>query len=251
MKNLKFIFLTTIIFILLNLFSSCKKGKCFNSTGEIIKKERKTNDFTKINLYGVFDVYLKSGNSNRIEIEIGENLINNVETNVENNILTITDNNNCNFIKGYKKKKLHITVDTITQITIFDGAKLYTIDTLKTSYMYILFKSEIGYSDLTVDCDVFKFSVWFASGDYYLHGKAENFVVNAHHLAFIYAQDFESKFCIAHNNSFGDIYVNSNNILYTKITNEGNIYYSGNPEKIIVEDESGNGKLIKINNINN
>ena len=246
MKNIQQILIISVFFILLSFFNSCGKSKCFGSAGKIVKKERELDNFKQIELYGVFNVYLKSGNESKIEIEMGENLISNIETNVENEILTINDNNNCDFVKGYDDKNLYITVDTLTQLIVYDAAKLYTIDTLKTKDLYVIFKSDIGYCDLTIDCYVMKLSVWFGTGDYHLHGKADYLAVYPLYLSFIYAQDVESIECRAYNESMGDLYVNSNSLLIIKILDEGNIYYSGNPSEIIVEDDSGSGSLIKM-----
>ena len=243
MRYIRFVLLISSVFI---LFNSCGKNKCFGASGEIVKKERKLDEFKQIELYGVFNVYLKSGNESKIEIEMGEKLISNIETTVENEVLTINDNNTCDFVKGYDDRNLYITVDTLTQLIVYDAAKLYTIDTLKTPSLNITFKSEIGYSNLTVDCTTFRFSVWFGTGNYYLHGKAKNFIVSPLYLSFIYAQDVESEVCRAYNDSMGDLYINTDALLYVKILDEGNIYYSGNPSKIIIEDDLGSGSLIKM-----
>ncbi len=244
MKHTNIILLIISFFFIISSSISCGK-KCISGAGKTIKKERTIDDFTQIELYGVFNVYLKSGNKSKIEIEMGENLISNIETKVKDKVLTINDNNSCDYIKGYADKNLHITIDTLTQLIVYDAAKLFTVDTLKTPNLNIIFKSEIGYSNLTVDCKVFQFSVWFGTGDYYLQGKADYFAVGPHYLSFIYAQNLKSKDCRAYSNSMGDLYINTNNLLYVKIQNEGNIYYSGNPNKIIVEEDTGKGKLIK------
>ncbi|MBN1252307.1 MAG: DUF2807 domain-containing protein [Bacteroidales bacterium] len=240
MKNLAAYFI-----IILSFFLNSCENNCLSSSGEIVKIERQTADFKQIELYGVFNVYLKSGVENKIEIEAGKNIIPNIETVVKNDVLTINDLNKCDFIKGYANKNLYITFDTLTQLIVYDAANLYSIDTLVTPSLSIRFESQIGYCDLTINSKVFKLAIWFGSGDYILKGKSKKLYVYALYSSFIYAEEVLTEACYAYNKSMGDIYVKTDGLLDVNILDSGNIYYSGNPYNIEIKEHTGSGKLIK------
>ena len=229
------------------LFFSCGKKDCLSSSGEQKSEIRSLETFRKIDIYNYFNVYLKSDTVNKVEIEAGEKLISNIETSIVDSVLTIRDLNACGFMKGYDKKNLYISVDTLSEVIINDGINLYSSDTLKFPSLNVLFLSDIGYCDLTFDCNNVNFQVWYGSGDYILRGKTNSMYFAIHTLAFGYAEELETKSCYAFNGSMGNCYVNVSGQLRALIKDEGNIYYKGNPTEVIVEEHSGTGKLIENN----
>lgn len=225
--------------------SSCGKNDCLKSAGKQTKEVRELEAFKQVEIYNVFNVYLKSDTVNQVTIEAGENLLENIETSVVDGVLTIRDQNTCDFVKGYAPKNLYISVDTLSEVIIHDGVRLYTIDTLEFNTLKIKFLSQIGYCDLLLNGYSFQLQVWYASGDFKLGGKAKYSYLDCEELAFFYAEELETDFCNVFQNSMGDCYVKTNGELKVQIEDSGNIYYSGVPSEIIMADTSGTGKLIK------
>jgi len=96
MKNFKVIvFITGILF--LTSFSSCIFN--FNGikgNGEIKKESRTINDFSEIEISGVYKVYLTQGTSNSLTLEGDENLMQYITTKNEGNNLIIDSKENLN-----------------------------------------------------------------------------------------------------------------------------------------------------------
>jgi len=237
---------TFIILISLICFNfNCAKTDCLSSSGKRITKLRNLGAFKNIEIYSYFNVYLKQDTISKIEIEAGETEIENIETSINDSTLIIRDKNTCRFIKGYSEKKLFISVDTLTSVTVHDGINLYSIDTIKQEVLTIKFLSDIGFCDLTFDGGNLDFEVWYSSGDFILRGKAEYLYLNIDELGFVDARNLETESCYVYNNSMGDAHVKTNGLLQVLLNNSGNIYYSGFPSEIQLIEKKGSGKLIK------
>jgi len=239
-------FLNTILLILLALFSfSCEKENCLSGAGETISETRELSVFKYIETYDHFKFYLQNDTVHQVRIIAGEELIPYIETYVKNDTLIIKDNNTCNFLKNYPDKKIYISVDTLKSMDIYGASDVFTLDTFNVHSCKLRFLSNIGTCDLTVNAYVFQLQIWYASGDFKVKGYAYSSYLSAERTSFIYADSLENKLCHAYNNSKGEVHVQSGDRLYYSIKNTGNIYYSGTPDTIIVQEHSGSGLLIK------
>jgi len=236
-----------IVLIVSIVFSSCEKNNCLSSAGDTVQEERMLGTFQYIETYGTFKLYLKNDTVHKVTVEAGNKLIPFIETKVENGILTIKDLNKCNFMKGYRDKKIYISVDTLKELNINNASDLYTVDTFKTYSLKVRFLSELGYCDLNIDAYSFQLQIWYASGDFKVKGNAYSAYLNTESTAFIYADSLNNTSCAVNTNSMGDVYFKAGRWMYITIRNSGNIYYTGKPEEIFIKELSGSGKLIKKN----
>lgn len=135
----------TILIFIGVLLLSCDKDSandCFQKTGTIISQEIVVTDFTRIKVNRDVELVLKEGPIQKVLIETGENLLNDVSAIVSGNQLILTDNNTCNYVRDYNVTKVYVTSPNITEIissTQFtissDGVLNYTdIDVLSEDY---------------------------------------------------------------------------------------------------------------------
>ena len=107
------------LLLLLFIFISCDNDKvndCFQSSGSIISKYILVPDFTKIKVNRDIELVLKDGPIQKVLIETGENLLNDVNVEVVNSQLILTDNNTCNFVRDYNITKVYVTAPNIDEI---------------------------------------------------------------------------------------------------------------------------------------
>ncbi|PHS09176.1 MAG: hypothetical protein COA88_05095 [Kordia sp.] len=133
-----------IIFIGVLLLSCDKENAndCFQKTGAIISQEITVANFTKIKVNRDVELILKEGAVQKVVLETGGNLLNDVSAVVNGDQLVLTDNNICNYIRDYNVTKIYVTSPNITEIissTQFqissDGILNYTaIDILSEDY---------------------------------------------------------------------------------------------------------------------
>jgi hypothetical protein len=245
LKRTLYIFQFLIFSSLFLIIISCGKDEYPKSAGVPSREIRNLEAFKTINIYDCFNVYLKTDTINKIEIEAGSKLIPNIETSIKDGVLTIKDLNKFRFLKGYAEMNLYISVDTLSWVTVNDASKLYSMDTLKVQDLAVLFVSQVGFCDLTVNANTIDLEIWYGSGNYIVRGKSDYAMLYARTLSFIYADKLNTNSCYVLNSSMGDCYVSAKESIAVEINDSGNIYYTGKPGEINIIGHKGSGKLIK------
>ena len=112
MNRLKYI----VLFLFMFACDSEDANDCFQKTGTIIQQEIDVDSFEKIWVNRDVELILKEGTNQEVVVETGENLINDVTAVVVDQQLVLTDNNTCNFVRGYGITKVYVTAPNITEI---------------------------------------------------------------------------------------------------------------------------------------
>lgn len=89
---------------------------CFQKAGSIIQQEITVPSFDKILVNRDVELIIKEGPRQQVIIETGENLLNDVSASVTDGKLTLTDNNTCNYVRGFGITKMYVTSPNITEI---------------------------------------------------------------------------------------------------------------------------------------
>jgi len=238
--------------VVITLFFSCDSedaGDCFQTAGKIIQQEISVESFDKIIINERISLVLKEGPIQKIIIETGENLMNDIKISVINNQLIATNNNKCNFVRGYGLTKIFVTSPSITEIrnssnleVISDGILTYpSLNIISEDYLsdYLNtgdFNIEVnntttrivsnGISNFYIQGTTTNLNIFFAAGDSRFEGKN------------LIATNVQ-----ATNKSSNDILVNPQNKIEGAIFSLGNIIAFNHPT-IVNVIEHYKGKLI-------
>jgi len=112
MKKLVYI----LFFSLIIACDSESAGDCLQKAGAIIQKVVTVSSFDKILVNRDIELIIKEGTTQSVVIETGKNLINDVELNVIDGRLILTNNNFCNYIRDYGITKIYVTSPNITEV---------------------------------------------------------------------------------------------------------------------------------------
>ncbi len=116
---------STILLVLVTLFfSSCNSESapdCFQSAGKIVRQQIDVPVFTKITVFENVSLILKQGEEQKVEIETGQNLLEEVNARVEGDRLLLTDTNDCNFVRDYGLTKVFVTSPNLDEIRSSTG----------------------------------------------------------------------------------------------------------------------------------
>ncbi len=106
------------ILYLLVLFSCDNEntGDCFQTAGVIVQNEITLAEFDKILVNRDIELLITQGTEQKVVIETGKNLMNDVVAEVVENQLVLTDNNSCNYVRKYGTTKVYVTSPNITEI---------------------------------------------------------------------------------------------------------------------------------------
>ena len=243
-----------IIYILtLILIISCdseNSGDCFQKTGRIIQQEVVVDAFNKILVNRDIELIIKEGATQKLIIETGENLLNDVSAVVIDDKLTLTDHNTCNYVRDYGITKVYVTSPNITEIR---SSTQYDIssDGILTYPSLTILSEDFGEPDtftsanfrLQIDNNTFRL-VFNNLSNCFISGKTENL-----NLTFAAGTSrFEGRNLIAQkvqlwNRASNDMIINPQQEIKGTISGTGNVI-SVNRPPIVEVGELYKGRLI-------
>ncbi|MBP0903081.1 head GIN domain-containing protein [Mariniflexile gromovii] len=246
MKKLGYI----LISVLMMACNSENVGDCFQTTGSIVQQEISVSTFDKILVNRDIELIIKEGIEQKVIIETGKNLLNDVKAVVEEGKLILTDNNTCNYVRDYGVTKVYVTSPNITEI--------------RSSTQYnIISDGVLTYQNLTVLAEDYSAPDSFTNGNFKLQLDNDNFNLVFNNLSNCYISGktnnlnitlaagtsrFEGANLIAQNvvfwnRSSNDIIVNPQQSLTGRISGTGNVISVTEPPIVDVQ-EVYKGRLI-------
>lgn len=254
MKFLRSIYLLVVMGVGLFFVMSCNGDNapdCFQNAGDIKREVIPVESFTKITLNENTKLVLKEGNSILVEVETGEFLRNEVNAEVKDGRLVLTDTNNCNFFRKYGLTTFYVTAPNITEIRSNTGFSTVSDGVLSYPQITLISESFNDPENLTTDGE---FDLELASQNinvvvngiayFKLKGSSANLSV------VVAAGDsrVEAATLLAQNVTFNhrgsnDIIINPLESLRGTIRGTGDVRSSNRPEVIEVE-ELYKGRLI-------
>ncbi|APD07928.1 hypothetical protein UJ101_02429 [Flavobacteriaceae bacterium UJ101] len=249
MKN-KFNIIIISLYVI-TLFSCDSKDAidCFQTAGTTIQEEIELETFSKIVAEEEVIVILKQGDQQKVVIETGENLLNDVKAYVENGQLILKNENSCNYVRDYELTKIYITSPNLTEIRCATNRYIKSEGTLTYPNLTILsenYNSDyLASGDVELILDSEKVSV-VANGVsiFKISGKAQQLSLNfaANDCRFEGGDFIVDQVQVSHKSS-NDMIVNPQTSLRGTIYSVGDVVSKNRPGTIEVE-ERYKGKLI-------
>jgi hypothetical protein len=237
-----YLFLGAIL-ILIGI-SACWKelGRLVRGNGNLIQETRTIAEFNGIKSVGSFNVELRHDSIHRVEIDAESNLINHIETNVQNKILTVSPESGVN-LKPSKLLKIVVYSPDIKIVNITGSSSVRVEELNRPGKDIIIQISGSGSFIGAVNAQEIYANV-SGSGSVTLNGEAEYAEFNVSGSGKIEAFDCPINEVIARLSGSGKIDVFALDKLDVNISGSGVVRYKGNP--IVSSNISGSGKLRKI-----
>ncbi|MEO9891603.1 head GIN domain-containing protein [Aurantibacter sp.] len=245
------VIITSLALVLVNSCNSESSSDCLQKSGDLILQEITVPEFSKITVYEKIVLVVKEGTTQKVEIETGENLLNDISVTVEDDRLLLRNDNGCNLFREYGITKIHVTSPNITQIRSSSGLPIQSDGVLNYQSIELLTESYLVPDALTTDSEfnlelnVETVSVVVNGIAYFkLRGAAENLSLYvASGDSRIEAENLlADKVTINHRGS-NDLFVNPVESITGIIRGNGDVI-SGNIPPIVEVDEQYKGKLI-------
>jgi hypothetical protein len=250
-RNMRF-YMSAVLCVQI-LFFGCNKETafdCVKKSGSNTSEERILSSFNEIEINCHSKVILHQDTLYKIIIHGGKNLIASVSSDVINQKLVIDNENYCNWVRSYKKNEIQLEIyfPSVRKICVYGSTDFKSEGILKLDSLDILF--DTGVNNSQIEFEGKSLMTWVSSnGHYSFKGSADYFYHYNASAGEISAQNLTVEFAHVVNKMFSEIYVNATNLLLVEEISDGNIYYFGSPNKIIIQNTSGNGKLIPINTL--
>lgn len=155
---------------------------CIKKAGTISSEVIEVPPFEEIIVYERVKLFIKQGPVQSVEIETGENLRKNVSARVENNRLSIRDENSCNLIRDYGITKVTVTIPDLTWLQNSSGSAIESIGVLKLEALWLRSVNQERDpaihtdGDFILELDVENLRITNDNiSNYFLSGKVENF----------------------------------------------------------------------------
>ena len=214
---------------------------CFKKTGDIVTREFPLESFHSIVVIDEMDVYLENGSNQRVEVIAGKNLIPEIHLEVKDSILTITNNNRCNWTRTPGNPGIYIQNDHLRRIEIYDYVNFNAVDSLHLNKLQI-FSDGTGNFDMMLDVDSLQIESIYIS-NFKLAGKTRFLEILVKDDSQLNARGLISDFSVVHHRGSNLIEVFPVEELSGEISSTGNLCYYHVPEFLDVKI-SHTGKLI-------
>jgi uncharacterized protein (UPF0218 family) len=239
-----------ILIIALIALHSCKKNSvsdCFYNTGSITSEYRIVKEFNSILIRDNVNLILTQSDTSGIRVEAGSNLIDGIETNVnESGVLEIRNVNGCNWIRSFENPlNVYLNYKKIDSIEYRSIGDITTTNTMQSDGFWLNVQEGAGEIKMDLSVRILYCALNYGTSDIILSGECDLSYVYSASFGLINLADLETVIVFANNRSSNDVYLNATETLGVDIGNIGNIYYKGNPINITIE-KTGTGSLIKL-----
>ena len=135
----------------LNACNSESAPDCLQKSGGLIRTEVSVASFSKITVFEKVGLVLKEGDVQKVEIETGEFLIDEVSAVVEGDRLVLRNENGCNLFRDYGLTMVYVTSPNITEIRSSTGLGIKSDGVLSYPFLEVFQESFLEPDALTVD----------------------------------------------------------------------------------------------------
>jgi hypothetical protein len=225
----------TAFFLTSTLLTSCMfSGPSINGNGDVKTEKLKTGDFDEIKVSRGMNVYITQGDETKVVVKADENLLDIIETKVEDGALIIRATEN---IRKATVKKVYVTTPDISLIKSSSGSNVYSETVLKSEHLDI---SSSSGSNIKLLISVGSVDASSSSGsNIRLEGKADNFDGDASSGSNIKAKELKSKSCKVEASSGANIWISVKENLKAHASSGGNIFYKGSLSNAEIKKSSG------------
>ena len=238
MKNCSIISLIvpTLFAMVLVASTSCNREDapdCFQRAGEAKTVQRDLDEFYSIELNDYIQYELLDTSYFGVIISAPGNLISDIETQVSDGRLTISNTNRCNFVRSFKNRiTVRICAPDFFDIQNYATGDISSVNELTGNRFSLENRGAAGVQRISLRTDTVNIATHTGVSDAVLDGACDVVYLFNQGLGKLDARDLQSNYAFVNNSSLNDVYVYSQDYLYGFIQFSGNIYYVGNPEGI-------------------
>lgn len=224
---------------------------CFQNSGDLVRMDVDVADFSKITVFERLNLVLRQGEEQKVEIESGEFLLNEISAQVENDRLVVRNENGCNFVRDFGLSTIYVTSPNITEIRSSTGLLISSDGVLSYPNLTLLSESFAnpetettdGSFDLTLDVEQISIVV-NGIAFFQLEGFAETLDVSiAAGDSRVEAQNLIAQRVELDHRGTNDIFINPQESVMGVIRGTGDVISNNRPPLVSVE-EIFNGRLI-------
>ncbi len=224
---------------------------CLQNAGDLTRIEVEVADFSRITVFELLNLVVIQGEEQKVEIESGEFLLNEISAEVEGDRLVLRNENSCNLFRDYGLSTVYVTSPNLEEIRSSTGQLISSQGILSYPSLALASESfnnpveETQSGSFSLELDVETLSILTNGIAYFkLAGIAENFnIVVAAGDSRIDAKNLVAQNINLNHRGTNDVLVNPQQQISGVIRGYGDVISFNRPEEINVE-ETFEGQLI-------
>lgn len=233
-----------LLTLLLQLLVSC--DRCGNKLEEQITQTKSPGAFHSIDIEGRFLITVCQDSTYTTTLKGAEGLLSNVEMEIQDSILKVSNNNTCRFLNSYEDQiTLEIGMGLIKGMTFENPQSFKTCGVIKAHRLELKLIDCAQETTVSGQFDQIILRVDLGSSNVKLSGRTRFIDIDHRSYGHVYARELETGTVFSKSNSTGDIYVRPSDRLSAKLGGSGNVYYSGNPTLEVEIDPTASGKVVR------
>lgn len=248
MKTIKHIFIALISATTLLLIPGCIFDLdddqdifgCVRGDGPVVSEEISMRDFDGIDLRISADVYIRQGAQQKVVIEGQRNIIDEIETSVNNGVWKI-ETDRC--IRNHDDLRIYITVPDVTLLRLSGSGNIISENTLVVNDIELTISGS-GTIDAALDADDINAKI-SGSGDIILEGAGDALVLNISGSGDFRAFNLDLNSANVTISGSGDVDVTVSDELNVHISGSGDVRYKGTPQ--VDARITGSGRVVNAN----
>ncbi|MFN0032160.1 MAG: GIN domain-containing protein [Flavobacteriales bacterium] len=218
---------------------------CFQRAGDYETELRTVGNFNTIELRDYVQIELYDSTETFVEVTAPRNLIPDIKTEVQNEVLKIENKNTCNFVRSYKNNiTVRIYAPSFADIQHHGTGDIKSVNTITSTYFKIENHKSAGTMTVHLNVDSVAILTHRGMADVICTGTSTKTTLFSQGLGYIDCSSLISTDTYVNNSSINDVYANCNGYMYCYIAFSGNIYYTGTPNYIDVQNE-GSGSVVE------
>ena len=235
----------SILFIagILLIMSSCRYvgGKRIRGNGRTSTEQRNISGFTTVETHGSIDIIVSQGNY-KVEVESDENLLQYIETEVQNGRLLVHFRDGL-WLTHYNSAKVHVTAPVLTGFETHGSGNISSDGKIADSNKMKILISGSGDITLNVDCPDIETGT-HGSGNITLTGESRQLASKISGSGNVRAGNLKTENAKVEVHGSGETDVFASVSLDVKIFGSGDIHYKGGPK--INTEVHGSGSVNRI-----
>lgn len=209
----------------------------------VVSRERKVSNSSKIRLEGSLDLILVPDTVSRVRIVADENLIPYIATDVKGNVLEIRSEPHVSF-SSYSRCDIYVSVPDLSSLEIIGSGDVKAVGEMQSEGKLTLRIIGSGNIDMPFHGPEVVSSIT-GDGDIVLSGTTKNAQISIAGSGDYKAFGLKSETSTASISGSGDISLFAEYKLNAKISGSGDIRYKGHAS--VYQEISGSGTILKVN----
>jgi hypothetical protein len=222
-----------ILACLLFAATGCKKKGCFESSGDNTTSTRATTPFYEIHAYDNINIVLTQDTTYAITIEAGSHLQPFIKADIQNNVLTLTNNSACSWLKGPSETiTAHLSVKALARINLYGSGTITSANTLTGSSLFLDAYEAVSSVAITMQVQQLTLLIREENTEYDLSGSAAYASVYCGQKGTMNLGALQVVKMDLDQRSIRDAHVWVTDELNVRVQYKGNVYYKGSPVQI-------------------